>query len=202
MTHLNVRISPSEFVDAWRQQSKRLLLLVPRAVQLRDRVAVKVDLAGRAVHALVVGTVVSVHAAGGNRRIELAPDIESLGAVRMLHSAAKGDPVRFQERPSRYLVKLPVAVATRTGDQYMSALNLSEGGCSLRWSGQAPTIGQPLQLRLGTSRGKIELRGVVCWWSRIGAVTIAGVRFADPRVRVLLADVLAELAGSQSSIRS
>lgn len=188
-------------LDAWRQHSKRLLLLVPRAVQLRDRVAAHLELTGRSVHALVVGGVVSVHAAGGSRRIELAPDLESLGAVRLLHAAAKGDPVRFRERPSCYLVKLPVAVASRTGEQYMSALNLSEGGCSLRWSGSAPTIGQPLTLRLGTARGKIELRGVVCWWQRLGSVTIAGVRFADARVRRVLADLLSELAVSQTAIR-
>jgi len=199
--HLRIRVPPSEFLEAWRQQSKRLLLLVPRAVKLRDRLAVEIEIEDRSVHALVVGTVVGVHVAGATRRVELAPDLESLGALRLLASAARGDPMRFQERPGRYLVNLPLAVASQNGEQYMSALNLSEGGCSLRWSGQAPTVGQRLQLRLGTARGKIELKGVVCWWSRLGSVTTAGVCFVDGRVRALLGDLLSELAGSQASIR-
>jgi hypothetical protein len=197
---LHIRIAPAELIDAWQPQSKRLLLLVPRAVQLEDRLAAHIELGGQAVHALVVGTVVSVHAASGSRRIELAPDLESLGAMRLLNESARGETVRFRQRPRRFLVNLPVAVASRTGEQDMAALNLSRGGCSLRWSGPAPGVGQELRLRLGT-RGRVELRGVVCWWWRLGSVTVAGVRFVDAQAREKLIELLAELSGAEKTIQ-
>jgi hypothetical protein len=174
-----VRLQPSEWLLAWREDTARLRLSVPSALRLRERVAVRIQLSGHSVSATVLGTVVSVQRHESDRRVELAPDPESLGAVRLLVAAARGEPVRFLQRTPRYLVTLPAVVSCDGLDLYMTASCISAGGCALRWSGPDPIVGRVLGLRLGAGSRTADLQGVVRWRTRFTSSWTVGVRFVD-----------------------
>jgi hypothetical protein len=192
LVHLNVTLTPAEWLSAWRAESKRLVLSVPTAPRSRE-VAVRVELAGRRVHAVLVGTAVSTHAHGTRHRLEIVPDPESARAMRLLDASARGEPVRFVERADRVTAKVPVTVVGDAGEVYMTTLNLSEGGCQLRWSGPPPAVGQVLHLRFRTKAGKVDVRGVLCWHASAGSRSAAGVRFG-PDARVALRALLPDTA--------
>jgi hypothetical protein len=191
---LTVRLHPSEWLSAWQHERDRLLLPAPPAAKLGEAVAVRVQLLGQRVSATVVGTIVSVMRDDAQRRIEIAPDQESLGAVRLLLAAARGEPVRYSERPRRYVIKLPVVVTVDGKELLMTATSLSEGGCALRWSGSLPTIGETLHLRFGFGSRAADLRGVVHWKKARISNSAVGIRFdtsagPDRAWRELLAEV-------------
>lgn len=177
MFKVNVALDPAQMLDAWRADTSRLLLPTAAAPRLRQKAAVRIQLAGRPAVSTVVGTIVSVHAEGRGHRIELAPDAESLRAVRVLLAAARGEPVAFMKRSKRYLVRLPVVVASGGSDLYMTTFCISEAGCGLKWSGPLPAIGQRVTLRLATTGHNQGLRGTVRWLTSSGTLHSAGVRF-------------------------
>lgn len=176
MFKTNVVLEPPEMLGAWRAETARLLLPTIAAPPVRQKAAVRIQLAGRPVAATVVGTVVSAHGDGRLHRIELAPDADSLGAVRLLLAAARGEPVPFLKRSMRYLVRLPVVVAAGGSDLYMTTYCISEGGCGLKWSGPLPSVGQELGIRLATGARVEGVRGTVCWLNPSGPSANAGVR--------------------------
>lgn len=158
-----VRLESREWLLAWREDTSRLVLELPVAPAANEPVAVRVQLSDRAASATVEGVVVGLERIGPVCRVEVAPEEESLPAVRMLGAAARGEPVRLLERPPRYRVRLPVVVYWSGGRFPTSTLSISEGGCALRWSGPAPTAGQTLNLSLVVGARAYGLRGVVCW---------------------------------------
>jgi hypothetical protein len=82
-----------------------------------------------------------------------------------------------------------VGVVARQGELYMNTVSLSAGGCSLRWSGPAPRVGQVIRLRFGAGSSKVAVDGEVRW-VRSGSSTTVGLRFADTRAASILAGVL------------
>jgi hypothetical protein len=195
MFKVAISLQPSEMIGAWRGDTTRLLLPTAAAPQLRQKAAVRIQLAGQPVGATIVGTVVSAHGEGRNHRIELAPDGDSMRAVRMLLAAAKGEPVPFMQRAMRYLVRLPVAVAWGGGDVYMTTFCISEGGCGLKWSGPSPKVGQRLRLRFGVGRAATEVQGSICWLATGGSPTV-GVRFEAGSATAAWGRMFADVARS------
>jgi hypothetical protein len=76
-----------------------------------------------------------------------------------------------------------------------STLNLSEGGCAVRGTGQLPLVGDVVQLRLGDGLFAPSARAVVCWNQPGGPVERSvGLRVipegrAGKAWRALVADV-------------
>jgi PilZ domain len=193
LIHFAVRMKPSEWLDAWRPERSRLLLPTPTAPRLHGRVAARVQLSGQPACATVFGTAVSVQRHADQFRAEIAVDAESLRAVKILTAAARGERIRFLERPLRYVVKLPVIVPWNGGQVYTSTVSISEGGCALRWSGTPPGTGSRLVLRMGAKGRSLDFSGVVCW-SDPGS-SVAGVRvFATGMMRDVWKGLLTEAA--------
>lgn len=176
MVAFDVRLQPSEWLGAWKADASRLIVTTPSAPRLNDKVAVRIQLAKPSVRATVVGTVVSFHRQDKHHRIELALETESLDAARMLMAAAQGEPVTFRERPPRYLVKLPVLTSRGGASFYVTTMSVSSSGCSLRWPGMLPTMGEAVSLRFRGSRS-VEMRGVIRW--RNAATSTVGLRFVE-----------------------
>lgn len=176
MVALDVRLQSSEWLNAWKPDTSRLSLKTSSAPRLREKVALRIQLASPSVRATVVGMVVSSHREDQHHRIEFVPEAESLDAVRMLLAAAKGEPVTFRERPPRYLAKLPVLTSRGGASLYVTTLSVSSSGCSLRWSGSLPTVGEAVNLRFRGTRA-VDMRGVVCW--RKPASSTVGLRFVE-----------------------
>lgn len=179
MVNFAVRLPPKEWLEAWRPQTVRIIVPAPFAPRLRDKAAVRVQLAGRTVAATVVGTVVGIHRTEGHPLVELHPDADSLPAVRMLVAAARGQEVRFLQRPIRYLVKMPVVVEWNGSGVYANTTTISEKGCAVRWAGTRPTVGQSVRLRVGNGARAVDIPGVICWASAGTGSSLAGVRFAE-----------------------
>jgi len=176
MLTLSILIDPSELLAGLRQGGASLVLPAPITPRLRERVALRVCLAGQPSGATVLGTVVSVHRQAGSFRVELATDPASLGAVRLLAATARGEIHRFPQRAPRYLVKVPIVVSWNGRDLCMTMVSISQGGCGLRWSGPLPEVGQALRLRLAIGYRSAGIDGVLCWKTAAGASSSAGVR--------------------------
>lgn len=97
-------------------------------------------------------------------------------------AARPGQPVAFRERARRFRTSLPAVVGRSV---FMVVTSVSEGGCSLRWSGPAPQAGEAIRLRIGAGALACELRGVVRWVKSSSAATHVGVRLqpADGHAR-------------------
>ena len=59
----------------------------------------------------------------------------------------------------------------------MTTFSVSEGGCGLAWSGPVPSIGVPVDVRLGAGKLAASFRGEVCWTVQSGRTATVGVRF-------------------------
>lgn len=179
---ISIRLQPSEWLSAWRQETGRLHLPVTSAPRPGQAIALRVQLSGQPVGATFTGSVRGVERQQSHHRIEVAPDAESLRAVGLLTAAARGEPVRFRERPLRFLARLPVVVTSNRTTHFMTATSISEGGCSLRWSGLLPSVGQALELRFGIGSRTADLRGVVRWRRLAPSSPAVGVRFGPKGV--------------------
>jgi hypothetical protein len=174
MVVFDIRLESLEWIGAWKPEAHRLTVKAPSAPRLNDKVAVRVQLAKPSVRATVVGKVISAHRQDAHHNVELAVEAESLDAAGMLLAVAKGEPVTFPERLPRYLVKLPVRTSRGGASFYLTTLDVSSNGCSLRWPGSLPTPGEAVNLRFSGSRS-IDMRAVVCW--RKPARSMVGLRF-------------------------
>jgi hypothetical protein len=192
-----IRLSPDEWLAAWKPQAQRLHLVLPGPPAVRQPVAMRIELQGHILHVTVLGKVVGLQRTGGVVKAEVVPDPISLAAIALFDTAARGEVVPFRDRTRRFVAKLPVAVLGRTGPQFMTTENLSPGGCALRWSGSPPEVHQLLRLRFGMGQGSPELDGSVRW-VRHGTVTSVGIRFSNPRSAALLAPLLETVTRSQA----
>jgi hypothetical protein len=176
MRQLSIQLHSGEWLGSWRQATSRLLLRVPECPRLGLRVSLRIQFDDQPVSATVTGTAVGVESLGNDCRIELAPDPDGLRAIRLLSAAARGEPIRFLERAPRYQAKVPVFVLWN-GERFLtSTVSISDGGCALRWNGQTPTIGQRMDLRIGSGSQAHGVRGVVCWSEAAGATSKVGLR--------------------------
>jgi hypothetical protein len=150
-------------------------------MRLNEVVAVRLELVGTGVRATLVGTIRGASQDEGRPSVELALDPDSQGAIRFLDAAAKGEPVTFHERSTRYLTRLPVVVDWGGGEYFTFASSVSIGGCAVRWPGPLPTVGQGIGLRVGAGPRATWLRAVVCWKSNggLGRGAAVGVRIVE-----------------------
>lgn len=174
------RLEPADMLSAWEPRTQRLRLPGPLPRRPGNRAELRIEIAGAQLLARVAGTVTAVHHGEdeGQDGFELAPDAESLRAVGMLLSAAKGEPMKFARRPPRYVVRLPATVSFPDARKVLATTeSVSEGGCGLSWSGRPPEVGQALRVRLEGGPRPAENLGTVCWSSVAPNAALTGVQF-------------------------
>jgi len=171
-------LQPAEFIRALSADGERLRLPVPGAQTVGRRAALRIRLVGLGVYAAVTGVVRAVWRERGSAGVELAPDAHGLRAARWLAAAARGEEVPSRERARRHFLELPVIVTSGGAGTFTTTLNVSEGGCALKWSGELPSVGEVVRLRLGANLRASEACFEVRWTdaARPGRV---GLRRAD-----------------------
>jgi hypothetical protein len=142
---------PSEFVRAWSPENGRLRLPVSGPYRVGARAAFEIRLAGTRVRATVTGAIRSVWREQDRMGIDLVLDAEGLRAAHWLAGAARGEVVPSRERAPRHRAELPVVIVAGGPENFTVTLNVSMGGCALRWPGQPPTVGRAIALRLGAN---------------------------------------------------
>lgn len=166
MHSVQVTIEPAQYLASWREKSGTVFLPVLSDTRVGDEVAVRVGILGHAIRATLSGKVALVRRMG---RPSLPPGIDlqlernSFAAAVFLAAAARGEPVPFQERAPRWLAELPLAIERGGARIEVQTLNVSEGGCAVRWPGQLPLVGDELAIRVKDGLFPQALRAVVCW---------------------------------------
>lgn len=166
MQRVSVNLEAAQFLAGWRPEAGYLFLPVLSDSRVGDEVAVRVGIIGQAIRATLFGKVALVRRVGRPALppgIEVALDRTSLAAAGFLALAARGEAVSFRERAARYTVERPVQVEHAGASIETTTLNLSEGGCSLRWPAQLPLVGDLVRVRLGRGFFSPAARAVVCW---------------------------------------
>jgi hypothetical protein len=197
--HVAIVLQSDEWLAAWRQSTKRLLVMVPGAPRLNERIALRVRFQDQLAGATVVGTAVSVEHQHPASRIEMVPDPEGMRAVHLLCAAARGEAMRFVEREPRYLAKVAVFVEWRGERLLTNAISLSENGCALRWSGQAPPRGERIHLRIGGGPRAHEISAVVRWTDSGGGKLGLQI-FALNGARKAWSDIVQETARAGAAV--
>ncbi len=173
MRSVFVNLEGPQFLGGWRPETGVLFLPVLSESRVGEVVAVRVGIFGQAIRATLFGKVALVRRVGRPALppgVELALDKASLPAAGFLAAAARGEAVSFRERAPRYAVDrhLPVVHGSLPHDG--ATLNVSEGGCALRWSGQLPLVGDMVTFRIGDGLFAPTARAVVCWNQPGGAL--------------------------------
>jgi len=182
MQSVALNLEPSQFLSGWRAQSGSLFLPALSEARVGEEVAVRIGIYGQTIRATVFGKVALVRRMGRPSLppgVELALDKASIPAARFLAMAARGESVSFRERAPRFAAERDLAVTTGSGATFETrTMNLSEGGCSLRWPGELPQIGELVSIRIGDGLFAPRARAVVCW-NALGAAAVersVGVR--------------------------
>ncbi|MCM2332576.1 MAG: PilZ domain-containing protein [Anaeromyxobacteraceae bacterium] len=198
MRSVSVNLDPPQFLAGWRPETGALFLPALSESRVGDAVAVRVGIYGQAIRATLFGKVALVRRVG---RPSLPPGVElhldrgSLPAAGFLAMAARGEPFNFRERSPRFAAERRLTVAAAGAAEETVTLNVSEGGCALRWAGPLPLVGDVVTIRLGSGLFAPSARAVVCWNQPGGPVErSAGLRvIAEGRAgkawRALVADV-------------
>jgi len=170
---VSVNLDASQLVAGWRPESGSLFLPVLSESRVGDAVAVRVGIHGQTIRATVYGKVSLVRRVGRPTLppgVEIALDRGSLAAAGFLAMAARGEPVSFRERAPRFVASQPLSVEHAGRAFETATLNVSEGGCSVRWPGQLPLVGDVVSIRLGRGLFAPVARAVVCWNQPGGAI--------------------------------
>jgi Tfp pilus assembly protein PilZ len=161
-----VNLEAAQYLAGWRPEAGTLFLPTLSDSRVGAAVAVRIGIYGQAIRATVFGKVALVRRVG---RPALPPGVElhldkiSLAAAGFLAMAARGEPVTFQERRPRWSHERPLAVVHAKVSHVATTLNLSEGGCAVRWSGQLPLVGDVVRIRLGEGLFAATAEAIVCW---------------------------------------
>jgi hypothetical protein len=195
---VSVNLEPSQFLAGWRPDASSLFLPALSESRVGDEVVVRVGIYGQTIRATLHGKVAMVRRMGRPALppgVELSLDRASAPAAGFLAMAARGEPVSFRERASRFAAQRAVTVEHAGVAFESTTLNVSDGGCAVRWPGQLPLVGDVVGLRLGTGLFAPVARAVVCWNQPGGPVERSvGLRLvAEGRAgrawRALVADV-------------
>lgn len=174
MHSVSVNLEPAQYLAGWRPEAGSLFVPAVSGARVGDHVAVRVGIYGQAIRATVHGKVAAVRRVGRPALppgVELSLDRASLPAAGFLAMAARGEPVSFHERPPRFAVALPITAVHGGARVATTTLNVSDGGCALRWPGAAlPQAGEVVTLRAGRGLLAPAVSGVVCWSHPGGAV--------------------------------
>ncbi len=173
MQSVSVNLEATQFLAGWRPEAGNLFLPALSESRVGEDVAVRVGIYGQSIRATLFGRVALVRRVGRPALppgVEIALDRTSLAAAGFLALAARGEPVTFRERAPRYAVERSLLVEHAGSTFETTTLNLSEGGCSLRWPAQLPLVGDLVSVRLGRGMFAPSARGVVCWNQPGGSV--------------------------------
>jgi len=163
---ISVNLEPSQFLSAWRPESGAIFLPILSEARVGDEVAARVGVLGQTIRATVFGKIAGVRRVG---RPSLPPGIDlrldpgSIPAAGFLAMAARGEPVTFKERAPRYMVERVLGVVRAGASLSVATVNVSDGGCSVRWPGKVPPVGELLLVRLGAGILAPRAEAVVCW---------------------------------------
>jgi hypothetical protein len=163
---VSINLDPSQFSAGWRPANRTLFLPTLSESRVGDQVAVRVGIIGQAIRATLFGKVSLVRRVGRPALppgIELQLDHASLPAAGFLAMAARGETVTFKERSPRFAVERRVTIRHAKTWERVATLNLSEGGCSVRWPGPLPLVGDVVSVRLAEGLFEPTGRGIICW---------------------------------------
>jgi len=170
---VTVNLDAAQYLAGWRPEAATLFLPTLSESRVGDEVAVRIGIFGQAIRATLFGKVSLVRRVG---RPTLPPgaevhlDKQSVAAAGFLAMAARGEPVSFKERLPRYAHAQKLAAEHGGAPVDAVTLNVSEGGCAVRWPGQLPLVGDIVSIRLGQGLFAATARAVVCWNQLGGAV--------------------------------
>src|SRR5512138_348492 len=149
---VSLNVEAAQFLAGWRPENGNLFLPALSDSRVGEEVAVRVGIYGQSIRATLFGRVALVRRVGRPALppgVEIALDRTSLAAAGFLALAARGEAVSFRERAPRYAVERRLLVEHAGATFETTTLNLSEGGCSLRWPAQLPLVGDLVTVRLG-----------------------------------------------------
>jgi len=173
MQSIALNLEPAQYLSGWRAETGSLFLPALSESRVGEEVAVRVGIYGQAIRATVFGKVALVRRMGRPSLppgVELSLDRASIPAARFLAMAARGEQVSFRERAPRFAATRKLTVVTAAGETFEArTLNLSEGGCSMLWSGALPQVGDVVALKLGDGIFAPSTRAIVCWNALGGA---------------------------------
>jgi PilZ domain len=163
---VTVNLDAAQYLAGWRPEARMLFLPALSESRVGDEVAVRVGIYGQTIRATVFGKVSLVRRMG---RPTLPPGVEvhvdrlSVAAAGFLAMAARGEPVTFKEREARFAHERRLAVQHGDAAVDVTTLNVSEGGCAVRWAGQLPLIGDVVSMKIGSGMFSATARAIVCW---------------------------------------
>jgi Tfp pilus assembly protein PilZ len=163
---VSLNLEAAQFLAGWRPENGGLFLPALSDSRVGEEVAVRVGIYGQSIRATLFGRVALVRRMGRPALppgVEITLDRTSLAAAGFLALAARGEAVSFRERAPRYAVERQLLVEHAGATFETTTLNLSEGGCSLRWPAQLPLVGDLVSVKLGRGVFAPSARGVVCW---------------------------------------
>jgi hypothetical protein len=177
-----VHIEAERYLDGWRPEAGTLFLPALTDARVGDEAIVRVGIVGRTIRATLFGKVALVRRVGRPALppgVELKLDKGSIPAAAFLAMSARGEPVSFKDRVPRYAAERPLKMEHRQASYDVITLNVSEGGCAVRWANQLPAVGEMVSIRIGSGFLAPTARAVVCW-TQPGAGGVErsiGVRF-------------------------
>jgi hypothetical protein len=163
---VSVNLDPSQFLAGWREKPGTLFLPTLSETRVGDEVAVRVGIVGHPIRATLFGKVALVRRMGRPALppgVDLSLEKHSLAAAGFLAAAARGEQVSFQEREPRWAVARKLQLERGGLGLDAVTLNVSEGGCAVRWPGQLPLVGDELKIRLKDGFFARSIRAIVCW---------------------------------------
>jgi hypothetical protein len=163
---VTVNLEGAQYLAGWRPEGHTIFLPALSESRVGDEVAVRVGIYGQTIRATLFGRISLVRRMGRPTLppgVELQLDKQSLAAAGFLAMAARGEPVSFKERQPRFAHEQKLAVQHGAGVVEVVTLNVSEGGCAVRWPGQLPLVGDVVSVRLTNGFFPANAQAVVCW---------------------------------------
>jgi hypothetical protein len=170
---VSVTLEPAQYLAGYRPEASCLFLPTLSESRVGEQVAVRVGIYGHAIRATLFGKISLVRRVG---RPALPPGVEvvldpgSKAAAGFLAMAARGEQVSFRERVPRYAVSRKLRIDHGGVAFETTTVNVSEGGCAVRWPGQLPLVGDLVAVKLGGGLFAASARAIVCWNQPGGAV--------------------------------
>jgi hypothetical protein len=161
-----VHIEADRYLDGWRPETGTLFLPTLTDARVGDEVVVRVGIVGQTIRATLFGKVALVRRVGRPALppgVELRLDKASVPAAAFLAMSSRGEPVSFKDRTPRYVAERPLRIELRGQLNDVITLNVSDGGCAVRWVNQLPSIGEMVSIRIGNGFLAPSARAVVCW---------------------------------------
>jgi len=170
---VSVNVDAAQYLAGYRPEAGNLFLPTLSESRVGERVAVRVGIHGQTIRATLFGKISHVRRIGRPALppgVELHLDRHSVAAAGFLAMAARGEPVTFKERLPRWSHETKLAVEHAGTAVEAVTINVSEGGCAVRWTGPLPLVGDLVAIRLGEGLFAPTARAIVCWNQPGGAV--------------------------------